>query len=273
MHIIILIVVFLVSGALQQVSAEIILSEIHPAPSQGYEWVEICNTADEPISLASYTIHDSANKSIYVPKITLQPDQYVLATASGVLNNTGDSVYLRKSGVIIETMTYDRSVTATQSFVKCSGVWTTTINVSPGFQNPSCEGPTPTREPTPGITVNISPPDLTSVTITTAPTKMPKISDMPMPTDNSFPTTLVTPQLFTQKHQPYSAPSVLSAENLTDTTTPTPTTFILRSPSPHRELSEVMIMLAATVSVGISALLIHRLVRKFKDSYNEEYDP
>jgi Lamin Tail Domain len=272
MHIIILIVVFLLSGALQQVSAEIILSEIYPAPSQGYEWVEICNTADEPISLASYTIHDSANKSIYVPKITLQPDQYVLATASGVLNNTGDSIYLRKSGVIIETMTYDSAVTSAQSFVKCSEVWGITTDVSPGFQNPSCGGPTPTHELTPRVSPMIISPVLTAATITTTPTKRPTTGE-PTPTVYSLPTTQVTPQLFTQKHQPYTASAVLSAENLTGTMTPTPTAFVLQSPSPQEELSKVMIMLVTTISVGISSFLIYRLVRKFKDSYNEGHDP
>lgn len=274
MLIILYIAIFLLFGPIQQAHAEIVLSEIYPAPSQGYEWVEVCNDSDQPISLTSYTLHDSGNRAIFMPHITLQPDQYVLATSSGVLNNTGDSVYLRKNSVIIETMTYDQSVTSTESFIQCSGVWSFTTNVTPGFRNPSCGLPTSTPTPEPSQT--ITPTGQPQLAITTtpkspSPTKSATTTLSPAPPTNTTLYAVPTPQLFAEKHRPIVpilTPAVLAAHK----EAPTPTTFILSSPSPKKETHFLLIMLVSVISTGITGYLIYQVVQKMKDSYNEWHD-
>jgi len=126
------------------------LNEIYPAPLSGeYEWVEVYNDENSAIDLSQYSLFDLTNKKIKFINTTLPPLGFEIATSSGVLNNDGDSVFLKNDlGEIIEIATYSASFDLNKTFAKCSngnGNWfvlnISTKNVS---NETACQILTPT---------------------------------------------------------------------------------------------------------------------------------
>lgn len=245
------------------VHAEITMSEIYPAPSEGLEWVEICNNSSERTSLAGYSIVDGTGKSIFVPQITLEPNQYILATSSGILNNSGDSVSLRKEGVIIESMTYSSSLTHLQSLVSCDGVWTITTDVTPGFQSTTC-GISPSAKPSISTLLTAQSPTPTQVKTYPKTTNTPQSpTALPLPTVLTVP----TPQLFSTKH----APVLTSIPTVTPTLHPTP--IALRTEHPQKHPWQIIATSSVILCIGATGYFAYHLAHKIKHSYNKIHDP
>lgn len=259
----IFVALFSLFGFAGKAHAEIRMSEIYPAPASGYEWVELCNDSPQPISLTSYTIVDSTGKSIFVPTITLEPQQYVLATSSGVLNNGGDTVHLRKNGLGIESTTYSTSLTALESLISCAGIWSITTDITPGFQNTRC-GISPTMSftdtPTPASFISIHP-------TPKYPQKSgnePSITDIP----HLEPTTLPTVQLFSLKHAPIRS-------HISPTVSPTPnmTPIVIPTAQSKNHLWKVFFASLCLISMGCIGYYGYHVARTIKDTYNDVHDP
>lgn len=134
------------------------LNEIYPAPQTGeYEWVELFNDQNETIDISSFVLLDLANNKLNFATTSAQPLSYILATSSSVLNNTGDTVFLKNvAGETIETASYSGSFTAEKTFARCpdgNGDWFTLLTITKTSSNsPACISLTPTPAPEPTIT-------------------------------------------------------------------------------------------------------------------------
>lgn len=131
------------------------MNEIYPAPPEGEnEWIELYNPSDQPLSLDDYLIKDLTGKTMTFNGSTIQPHEFALATSSALLNNKDESVFLsKKSGEVVETVTYSTQFDNNKSYSKCpdaTGTWQVTA-VSK-LQNNPCPSPTPALTPTPEIT-------------------------------------------------------------------------------------------------------------------------
>ncbi len=97
------------------VLASLLISEVHPNPSTGLEWVELFNPSQTATDLTGWTIEDQlTTPSIAVPLTgTLEPQMYLafdIPTAK--LNNTVDGVTLKDdTEVIIDVMSYSSTST------------------------------------------------------------------------------------------------------------------------------------------------------------------
>jgi len=164
------------------VSAKIWLNEIYPAPqSPEKEWIELYNDEDREIDLSNYSLIDDppANNKITFETTLIPAYGFIIATSYNVLNNPGDTVFLKNSlGEIIETATYSGTFTSDKTYAKCpngNGNWyTLTMTTKNSSNEIACLVLTPTVTPTPIITP----------TETSTPT--------PQPTPTPFSTSEVT---------------------------------------------------------------------------------
>lgn len=129
------------------------INEIYPAPSSGeYEWIEIYNDGTKDVDLTSYFLTDEANKTIKFQSSSINPQSFAIATSSSILNNDGDTVYLKKNQEeIIDFVKYTEKLSANDSFAKCpdgSDSWFIVNNISKNFSNvPACQRLSPTASP------------------------------------------------------------------------------------------------------------------------------
>lgn len=130
------------------------INEICPVSSgqHPYEWVEVYNNTDSPVSTTGLTITDSTNKSLQWQGQEIPPHGYVLATSSSVLNNSdGDNVIIKDpNGNIVTSQNYSGSFSADKSNARCNNgsSWATTTLVSPLSANDSaCTNGVSTVEP------------------------------------------------------------------------------------------------------------------------------
>lgn len=284
-----ILVFVLIHCACANVYAQLTISEIYPAPSEGPEWVELFNDSPESLDLTRYSLRDAVGKVISIPGSVLAPHSYILATSSSILNNSGDTLYLTfepdGSQIIAR---YAGTVTFEESFIECDAEWVLTMNITPGYENPLCIAPEPTLTPT------------------TAPTPTQKTSPTHKPIPQSFPTPSITPsgksekevlalalsathkptpQSFSAKHAPASynstsgapgdhASGVLGVQNtITPTAQPNLTAIPLRSESAQSSgiaLGSLLLILAGFGYAGYRLYQEFRLARSQKDPYNEE---
>jgi hypothetical protein len=153
--------VFLFIFFSKQAYAELKFTEVYPAPEKNnYEWVEIYNDGSSPIDTSAYSIFDLTGNNLTFQNLIIEPQEYSIATSSSVINNSGDSLFLKNnSGVVVHTVTTPRDITWQQSYILCGSDWKITDKISQKNSNESaCIQPTPTRiiSPTPSI-VPISP--------------------------------------------------------------------------------------------------------------------
>lgn len=157
------------------------LNEIYPAPQTGeYEWVELFNNQNETIDISSFVLSDLANNKLNFATTSAQPLSYILATSSSVLNNTGDTVFLKNAaGETIETASYSGSLTSEKTFARCpdiNGDWFTLSTITKESSNSTaCTSLTPTPAPAP--------------TSTPAPTATPSPTPLPAESPQSSQTT------------------------------------------------------------------------------------
>lgn len=156
-----------------KIFAGLTINEIYPAPATGdYEWVELYNNESFEVDLSQYALYDLANNKIKLPPLVLPGNNFSIATSSSILNNSGDTVYLKNNlDEILETVSYPSGITADKSYTKCpdgSGQWFSSNVVTKSTSNsPACLILTPTDNPTPIPTPPLSP--------TTEPTSIPTV--------------------------------------------------------------------------------------------------
>lgn len=178
-----------------KVSSEVRINEIYPAPTNGeYEWVELYNDENSVIDLKNYYIKDIANNLIKLNG-NIDPFDFYIATSSGILNNSGDSIYLVKDNNIIDSAEFGSS-TSNYSFSRCpDGIdpfIKSSIITKKESNNKLCtNSPTPILTPTNIQTITPEFTPITTPTLTQAPTIT--ITNTPTPTSTNHPTNTVTP--------------------------------------------------------------------------------
>lgn len=114
------------------------LNEIMPNPAEGPEWVEITNAMpDRNISLEGLELHDAVGKFMTLKGSVTSGHLFVVFDlTSARLNNSGDSLYLKKpDGSVIDTLTYASSQEGVTWARDAQGAWRETVAPTPGSEN------------------------------------------------------------------------------------------------------------------------------------------
>jgi hypothetical protein len=139
------------------------ISEFLPAPRDRYaqEWVELENTAAEEINLGGWQIDDVEGGG---SPLVLSAD-YIIGASSFVvielnkalLNNDGDTLrLLTPDGTVVDEVTFEAS-SPDQSFSLVEGVWSDTVEPSPGMPNQAAAAPLADSPAQPAMDVAILP--------------------------------------------------------------------------------------------------------------------
>jgi len=145
------------------VFASLKINEIYPAPPSGEdEWVELYNDENSVIDLSQYSLTDLTNKKIKFINSIVPPLSFEIATSSGVLNNNGDTIFLKNNlGDTIEIATYSGTFNSTKTFAKCpdfDGNWFILNLLTKNTSNQTaCQSLTPTPTITPTTTITNAP--------------------------------------------------------------------------------------------------------------------
>lgn len=166
------------------VEASLQLNELYPSPDKSStEWIEIVNRGTQSISTNGYRIRDAANNTLPLTATQLESGGFYIASASSLLNNSGDTVYLvNPSGEVVDTATYSATLTSSQSVARCTDTqWIVTTSISKEQDNlEACIPPSPTPlvspETTPVPTATSAPPSPTIVSPT--PANTPVVSEV-----------------------------------------------------------------------------------------------
>ena len=92
----------------------IIISEVYPNPSQGYEWVELYNNGSQEAVLTDWKIddQDGGGSSPYSFNAVIGVDSFIvieIQRAGGMLNDSGDDVrLLSNQGNLIDNLSYEQ---------------------------------------------------------------------------------------------------------------------------------------------------------------------
>lgn len=165
------------------VNAQVIITEVYPAPSTGEsEWIELYNASTEPVDLTGWILEDQLTTPSLITQWTTQviePLSYLLfELTTAKLNNTADGVTLKNAeGTTISAMSYPSSVSS-QSWSFITSDWV----IGNWYQGPPTKGtsnPTPTPSPSPLVTPSPIP----------SPSPSPSPAVTPSPTPTSYPTT------------------------------------------------------------------------------------
>ncbi len=197
--------------------ADIIINEIHPNPEEGFEWVEIYNNSAESISVSRLKLYDQTSKSLKFNKDIIPARAYVAATASAILNNSGDTVILEKDGIVIETITYE-TIQQGKSYARCNNVWITNVLSTYELIN-LCEAPS--AAPTIGTSEPMSKDVLTQTPVGPyATTSLPKVSSSAKMSQNLEKKIALAPIEFNKKHAQVD-------QTIPQTKTPAPTKTLI----------------------------------------------
>lgn len=139
----------------------IIFSEIMPAPTgsdEENEWIEIYNPSEQVINLNGFSIEDSSGSSgkYSFKDVTLNSHQYLVLKRPEthiILNNEGDSLFLKDgAGNIIDSVEYPKAKT-NQSFAKNNTAWNWTTIPTPGASNITSQNLPKIKKPAKNIAV------------------------------------------------------------------------------------------------------------------------
>lgn len=169
-----------------QAQAQIIFTEVYPAPNEGgKEWFELYNASEESQNLAHWTVYDQLSKASKIyqfleePSSLLAPHEVrVIELTSAVLNNDKDGLDLKNaSGELVTSFKYTSSqvgLSWQRRLLDADDWW---LDVpTPGSWSPKpIQTPTPSPNPSPSST----------------PTPNP--SSSPSPTPSPHPTPSITP--------------------------------------------------------------------------------
>ena len=258
--------------------AAIHISEIYPVPEVGnYEWVEIVNTASSSVNLQGYVLRDKALHTLLLPHIILEEGQFVIATSSGVLNNSGDTVELVLDGNILESVTYPTGLSILESYTLCGDQWMIIDSISPGFDTVACLENQPTPEETEIVDVSLP----TAKPLPTLQSRSQSLTPTPKQAKNIVEATdepaKKSVQSFTNKHAPHSTPTSPQQK-------PSPTSLVINfnknvpSVSPQKSAtSQTSLYFMCTVigaySIALCGLILYKVMKKRrKNTYNQLYD-
>lgn len=153
-----------------------VINEIYPAPQLGEsEWVELYNDGGSPLYIYNYYLTDLADNKIKLATDTIGALGFAVATSSSILNNAGDTLFLKNSfDSVVDIATYSGSINSSRSFARCpdrGDNWFTSSVVTKNYSNQSaCFALTPTLPPSGQAISPITPP---TVTITETPPTTP----------------------------------------------------------------------------------------------------
>ena len=143
----------------------LIINEVYPNPENpDSEWVEIYNDTDHDLDLSDIEIIDLTGKKLDLENNNIPANNYLTTTSVNILNNDGDTVFLKKiSGEIIDIATYSGSIDKNKSFCRCpDSNWTMNCSPTKKSNNDSCV----TISPTTHVIVSAPPSTLNSLSST-----------------------------------------------------------------------------------------------------------
>ncbi len=121
------------------------ISELFPNPAgsdTGNEWIELCNNGVSSQSLAGWKLQDAGLKSFVIYDVTLSPQSCVVfynAQTKISLNNNTETISLFDvSGVLVDTVSYNKAVKDNQALARASAtgeLQTTVVPTKGEIQN------------------------------------------------------------------------------------------------------------------------------------------
>ncbi|MFN4212353.1 MAG: lamin tail domain-containing protein [Microgenomates group bacterium] len=162
------------------VAAGVKINEIYPAPpTGGYEWIELYNDENYQINIEGLILSDLAGNKIKINETVIPPLGFVTANSSSILNNNGDTIFLKNNlDEIIEIATYSGNFDSSKTYAKCpngNGSW---FILNQPTKNASNEIACLSLTPTPII----SPTEIFNLSPTPNPTATPTPVETPNPT-------------------------------------------------------------------------------------------
>lgn len=213
------------------VSAQVIISEVYPAPPTGEsEWVELFNSSSEAISLTGWKLRDQLATPSDIYSFTdesIAPLSFLVAQLpTAKLNNTSDGVTLYSQfGEVINTMSYANTQAATswQLILASTGyILSTPSKGGDSLEYPLITNVSPT--PSPFSTPFPSP-------SASADTNLPLATPTPIVTPEPIPTS--TPQTLDTAPTPTPQPTLLATPTALPSPSPAPNTpLITLTPTP-----------------------------------------
>lgn len=193
---------------IKDVFAALRINEIYPAPPTGEsEWIELYNDADAATDSAKYILTDLVGNKLKFETATISAFGFTIASSSSVLNNTGDTIFLKNIlNEIQEIATYSGTFSSEDSYGKC-----------PDFNGLFFKLPLPTKKSSNLVSCLALTPTTTPVMVETeaetegpnptkTPTRTPTPSRTPTPPKAPTPTKLLI--RVTQKNNPPSRSSI-----------------------------------------------------------------
>ncbi len=164
MALILALVVFFYA-AVQPAAASVLITEVHPNPISGPEWVELYNSSSQSASLAGWQLKDQLSSPslvfTFANEIMAPLEILVIQLAGTKLNNTADGVtLLDSSGSIQDEMQYENTESGKSWSRKnlTSSVFILT-DPNPGIFEQILTDPTPTpplNQPTPSPSTGLA---------------------------------------------------------------------------------------------------------------------
>ncbi len=186
------------------VHAQVVINEVHPAPTEGNDWIELLNTSNEHVSLQGWVAEDQLSSPSVIKQLTetasISAQGFLVIEVSNKLNNSGDGVVLKNgSGEVIDSFSYTSSQTG-QSWARSPNGFgefllqsptkgMANIDPSPSPQASASPSPSPTAVPTPLP----SPSPLPSPTLIPSPTPSPSPT-LPQPNNLSLSEIMACPE-------------------------------------------------------------------------------
>lgn len=176
--------------------AQIVINEVSSASTP--EWVELYNTSSASATLKEYTIDFGVEtqKKLFCDNDQILANSYrLISLTSSWLNNTGDTVNLRRGDDLVDSISYGTSSLAkptsdTESITRSpdgSSNWIKTSLQTKQGDQVSFDCPTPVPSPTPTLTPTPTPTPTSTPTPTPTPTPKPSIKPSPSPSPELSP--------------------------------------------------------------------------------------
>ncbi len=211
-----------------------------------YEWVDLYNPLDKPVSLKGWTLTDASGASDPLPDLVLPPSGFltlvadpgafaenfpmfqgqVFSTRDGRigngLSNRGDALFLHNPlGMVVDAVSWGNNESAFSPSVTRGEPGTSIERIPPSNDSDTAADWVVQTHPAPG-SVGLRP-----VTLTPTPTLTPS----PTPTSTNTPSFTPTPT-FTSSPSPTASPTPSPTPTLTPTSTATATSTPSPTPSP-----------------------------------------
>ncbi|MBU0618743.1 lamin tail domain-containing protein [Patescibacteria group bacterium] len=164
-------------------SAQVVINEYLPNPTDSSDWVELYNTTDQEVNLNGWVLDDeTASNMLDINEATISAYGFKVFEVGSRLNKSTDTVFLINS---------DKQVIDEHGYFSNPGddislgrfpdgdAWGVCSEITPGLAN-QCVLPTPTNTPTPTPTEEPEP--------TQMPTPIPTATSIPTPTPTPTPT-------------------------------------------------------------------------------------